>query len=116
MSETKKDYERLIEINTEIKGCINALEKAVVLNTASQEKESDRYFKIILALIAMMGGVLGLKLNFPQSATVGVASVMIGQIQNIALSIDWATTIINFSRFYTVFALIFTGGSIVREY
>ena len=111
MSETKKDYERLIEINTEIKACISNLEKTIAANTLSQEKESDRYFKIILALIAMVGGILGLKLNFPQNST------MIGMaMRNVALHVDWASTLSNFGRYYTVFALIFTGGSILREY
>ena len=111
MSDTKQDFEKLIELNTEIKGCISSLERAVSANTLSQEKESDRYFKIIIALIAMVGGILGLKLNFPQTASgIGIA------YYRVSASIDWSETFVNFSRYYTIFALIFTGGSIVREY
>ena len=105
------DYSELIKMNTETKTCINNLEKTVALSILSHEKESDRYFKIIIALIAMVGGILGLKLNSPQASSgIGVAYHMV------ALSVNWSDTIVNFSRYYTIFALIFTGGSIMREF
>ena len=108
LSET--DYTEIIKILTDNKACIINLEKTVALSILSHEKDSDRYFKIIIALIAMVGGILGLKLNFPTTTAVHIA------FSHVASSIDWGTTLSNFSRYYTVFALIFTGGSIMREY
>jgi len=105
------DYSELIKMNTETKTCIEKLESTVATSIISHDKESDRYFKIIIALIAMVGGILGLKLNSPQvSSGIGVAYHMI------AVTVNWGDTIVNFSRYYTIFALIFTGLSIIREF
>jgi hypothetical protein len=105
-----KEYTEIIKILTETKTCVSNLEKTVRDNMVSQDKDAERYFKIIIALIATVGGVIGVKLNFPQATAIHVAMMSYG------IGIDWAVTIFNFSRFYTIFALIFCGGSIIREY
>ena len=109
---SERDYTEVVKLLTDNKICITNLEKTVALSILAHEKDSDRYYKIIIALIAMVGGILGLKL-FPSSTTTTVIHLAFSPV---ASTIDWGTTLSNFTRYYTVFALIFTGGSIIREY
>ena len=105
------DYSEILKLSTEIKTCVSNLETTVATSIVSHEKDSDRFFKIIIILIATIGGILGLKIDSPQIASgVGVA------VYQAVSFIDWETSLVNFSRYYTIFSLIFTGGSIVQEY
>ena len=103
------DYSEVIKLLVENKTCLMNLESVVAASILSHEKDSERYFKIIIALIAMIGGILGLQLNFPATGT-GVA------IRTVSTTVNWVATLSNFTRYYTVFALLFTGLSIIREY